>query len=68
MAARDGHQFILTSGTLRAGFGEVRGDDHRTAHSGAAGVGPGSKVAQKLSCGPDHVAHLIALDAGEAAE
>ena len=25
---------------------------------------PGSKVAQKLSCGPDHVAHLIALDAG----
>ena len=29
---------------------------------------PGSKVAQKLSCGPDHVAHLIALDAGEAAE
>lgn len=23
---------------------------------------PGSKVAQKLSCGPDHVAHLIALD------
>lgn len=31
-------------------------------------VQPGSKVAQKLSCGPDHVAHLIALDAGEAAE
>lgn len=25
---------------------------------------PGSKVAQKLSCGPDHVAHLIALDQG----
>ncbi len=25
---------------------------------------PGSKVAQKLSCGPDHVAHLIALDGG----
>jgi hypothetical protein len=28
---------------------------------------PGSKVAQKLSCGPDHVAHLIALDQGGAA-
>lgn len=28
---------------------------------------PGSKVAQKLSCGPDHVAHLIALDQGQAA-
>lgn len=28
---------------------------------------PGSKVAQKLSCGPDHVAHLIALDGGLAA-
>ena len=28
---------------------------------------PGSKVAQKLSCGPDHVAHLIALDGGAAA-
>ena len=28
---------------------------------------PGSKVAQKLSCGPDHVAHLIALEGGEAA-
>ena len=28
---------------------------------------PGSKVAQKLSCGPDHVAHLIALDHGGAA-
>ena len=28
---------------------------------------PGSKVAAKLSCGPDHVAHLIALDGGEAA-
>ena len=26
-------------------------------------VTPESKVAQKLSCGPDHVAHLIALDA-----
>lgn len=25
---------------------------------------PGSKLAQKLSCGPDHVAHLIALDLG----
>ncbi|MEY4983384.1 MAG: hypothetical protein RIR62_1650 [Pseudomonadota bacterium] len=30
-------------------------------------VRPDSKVAQKLSCGPDHVAHLIALDGGEAA-
>jgi hypothetical protein len=30
-------------------------------------VTPDSKVAQKLSCGPDHVAHLIALDRGEAA-
>jgi hypothetical protein len=30
-------------------------------------VTPDSKVAQKLSCGPDHVAHLIALDAGAAA-
>jgi hypothetical protein len=28
---------------------------------------PGSKVAQKLSCGPDHLAHLIALDHGLAA-
>ena len=27
---------------------------------------PGSKVAQKLSCGSDHVAHLIALEAGAA--
>lgn len=27
---------------------------------------PGSKVAAKLSCGPDHVAHLIALDQGSA--
>lgn len=26
----------------------------------------GSKVAAKLSCGPDHVAHLIALDQGSA--
>lgn len=25
---------------------------------------PGSKIAQKLSCGPDHIAHLIALDGG----
>ncbi len=25
---------------------------------------PDSKVAKKLSCGPDHVAHLIALDRG----
>lgn len=25
-------------------------------------VTPDSKVAKKLSCGPDHVAHLIALD------
>lgn len=25
---------------------------------------PDSKVAKKLSCGPDHVAHLIALDGG----
>lgn len=25
---------------------------------------PDSKVAQKLSCGPEHVAHLIALDLG----
>jgi hypothetical protein len=25
---------------------------------------PGSKIAAKLTCGPDHVAHLIALDAG----
>lgn len=29
-------------------------------------VTPTSKVAQKLSCGPDHVAHLIALDLGQA--
>ena len=28
-------------------------------------VTPESKVAQKLSCGPDHVAHLIALDLGQ---
>lgn len=28
-------------------------------------VTPDSKVAQKLSCGPDHVAHLIALDLGQ---
>ncbi len=28
---------------------------------------PDSKVAQKLSCGPDHVAHLIALDGAAAA-
>jgi uncharacterized protein YbjQ (UPF0145 family) len=28
---------------------------------------PGSKVAQKLSCGPDHVAHLAALDGAAAA-
>jgi hypothetical protein len=27
-------------------------------------VTPDSKVAAKLSCGPDHVAHLIALDMG----
>jgi hypothetical protein len=26
---------------------------------------PDSKVAKKLSCGPDHVAHLIALDTGD---
>ncbi len=26
---------------------------------------PDSKIAAKLSCGPDHVAHLIALDLGE---
>lgn len=30
-------------------------------------VTPDSKVAKKLSCGPDHVAHLIALDQGETA-
>ena len=30
-------------------------------------VMPDSKVAKKLSCGPDHVAHLIALDGGQAA-
>jgi hypothetical protein len=30
-------------------------------------VMPDSKVAKKLSCGPDHVAHLIALDQGQAA-
>jgi hypothetical protein len=30
-------------------------------------VMPDSKVAKKLSCGPDHVAHLIALDEGQAA-
>jgi len=29
-------------------------------------VTPDSKVARKLSCGPDRVAHLIALDAGRA--
>lgn len=29
-------------------------------------VTPESKVAKKLSCGPDHVAHLVALDAGQA--
>ncbi len=28
-------------------------------------VTPDSKVAKKLSCGPDHVAHLIALDLSE---
>lgn len=28
-------------------------------------VTPDSKLAKKLSCGPDHVAHLIALDAGQ---
>jgi len=28
---------------------------------------PDSKVAQKLSCGPDHVAHLVALDGAAAA-
>jgi hypothetical protein len=28
-------------------------------------VTPDSKVAKKLSCGPDHVAHLIALDRGQ---
>jgi uncharacterized protein YbjQ (UPF0145 family) len=28
---------------------------------------PDSKVAQKLSCGPDHVAHLAALDGAAAA-
>lgn len=27
---------------------------------------PDSKVAKKLSCGPDHVAHLMALDLGQA--
>lgn len=30
-------------------------------------VKPDSKVAKKLSCGPDHVAHLIALDQGQPA-
>ncbi len=30
-------------------------------------VMPDSKVAKKLSCGPDHVAHLIALDHGQVA-
>ena len=30
-------------------------------------VTPESKVAQKLSCGPDDVAHLIALDQGQVA-
>ena len=30
-------------------------------------VTPDSKVAKKLSCGPDHVAHLIALDQGQPA-
>ena len=30
-------------------------------------VTPDSKVAKKLSCGPDHVAYLIALDHGQAA-
>lgn len=30
-------------------------------------VMPDSKVAKKLSCGPDHVAHLIALDMGQLA-
>jgi hypothetical protein len=29
---------------------------------------PGSKIAQKLSCGPDHLAHLVALDLGRAAD
>ena len=29
-------------------------------------VTPDSKLAEKLSCGPDHVAHLIALDLGQA--
>ena len=31
-------------------------------------VTPDSKVAKKLSCGPDHVAHLIALDMGQLQE
>lgn len=30
-------------------------------------VTPDSKLAKKLSCGPDHVAHLIALDQAQAA-
>ncbi|MEY3961467.1 MAG: hypothetical protein RIR14_2121 [Pseudomonadota bacterium] len=30
-------------------------------------VTPDTKVAKKLSCGPDHVAHLIALDQGQPA-
>lgn len=30
-------------------------------------VQPGSKLAQKLSCGADRLAHLIALDQGEVA-
>ncbi len=29
-------------------------------------VTPDSKVAKKLSCGPDHVAHLASLDAAQA--
>jgi hypothetical protein len=29
-------------------------------------VTPETTVAKKLSCGPDHVAHLVALDAGRA--
>lgn len=31
-------------------------------------VRPGDRIAAKLSCGPDGVAHLIALDEAEAAQ
>lgn len=31
-------------------------------------VTPETRIAKKLSCGPDHIAHLVALDLGTAPE